>query len=107
MNPEVRKVVEFCERRGLLWIDPEDARLEARRRARNAERAKRKASIIATVVIIYLASAIVFTLLDIVAIAVPLLIAPCVLLVWILVYAGVRAALDDDTEEDEENNVCR
>lgn len=38
MNPEERKVLEFCERRGLLWIDPEDARLEARRRARNTER---------------------------------------------------------------------
>lgn len=106
MNPEERKVLETCAQRGPLWIDPEDARLEARRRARSMERAKRKASIIATVAIIYLASAIVFALLDIVAIAVPLLIAPCVLLVWIFVYACARAVLDDDTEENEESNVC-
>lgn len=107
MNPEVRKVLEACAQREPLWIDPEDARLEARRRARSMERAKRKASIIATVVIIYLASAIVFALLDIAAIAIPLLLAPCVLLVWMYVYAGAKAALEDDAEEDdEENNVC-
>lgn len=106
MNPEVRKVLEALAQQGPLWIDPEDARLEARRRARNMECAKRKASIIATVAIIYLASAIFFALLDIVAIAVQLLVAPCVLLVWILVYAGAKAALEDDTEEDDgENNV--
>ena len=107
MNPEERKVSEACAQRELLWKSLEDARLEAKRRARSMERAKRKASIIATVAIIYLASAIVFALLDIVAIAVPLLIAPCVLSVWIFVYAGAKAALEDDTEEDDEENNVR